>query len=281
MNLSVMLFPFHSRLSDGTFTAAEVIDALSKEGTTAIEPMLSWLDKDPAKWEEFRQTTVDKGLSFSCLDIGANLVGLSPQDREAALDTVERGVEIACKQLDCPVVLVAGSKADPALGDADSRKVYGEALVKAVERVKGSGITMTIEDFGVYPTFTAAGGHCKEVLDVASAGNVKFTFDNGNFLLGGDTPTDAYKLFVDCIAHVHIKDFALRPNDDSPSLTAPNGKKYKGCMIGDGEAEVPETLALIKGDGYDKWVSIEVGGGEPLAEAVHGVRFVRETWEQL
>lgn len=280
MNLSVMLFPFHSRLSDGQLTAAGVIDALSKEGTTAIEPMLSWLDADPAKWEEFRKTTVDKGLSFSCLDIGANLVGQSDADREAALDTVERGVAIACEQLECPVVLVAGSKADPALGDADSRKVYGETLIKAVERVNGANVTMTIEDFGVYPTFTAAGGHCKEVLDVAAPGNVKFTFDNGNFLLGGDTPTQVYELFKDCIAHVHIKDFALRPDDDSPSLTAPNKKKYKGCMIGEGEAEVTGTLELLKADGYDKWVSIEVGGN-PLAEAVHGVRFVREAWEQI
>jgi len=41
---------------------------------------------------------------------------------------------------------------------------------------------------------------------------------------------------------------------------------------------VAAILQLLKADGYDGWLSLEVGG-DPLPEALHGARFVREVWE--
>jgi len=51
-------------------------------------------------------------------------------------------------------------------------------------------------------------------------------------------------------------------------------------MIGDGAGEVAECLKLLKADGYDGWISLEVGGGDPVAEAIHGAKFVTKAWEE-
>ncbi|OGV65730.1 MAG: hypothetical protein A3K19_25905 [Lentisphaerae bacterium RIFOXYB12_FULL_65_16] len=279
MKMSVMLFPFHRLLTEGKLAPADFVRTMKAAGVTAIEPMLSWIDAEPQKWEAFRKTAVDAGMVFSCLDIGVNLVGESEADRNQALDTAVRGVELARGGLGCPIVLLAGSKAASSLTEGESRRKYGRGLAKAVVRTKGSGVTITIEDFGVYPTFAAGAKHCLEVLEVAGRA-VRFTFDNGNFLLADDRPSEVYGLLKSRIAHVHIKDFALRSRDDQKSLTSPGGKQYKGCLVGAGAAEVPETLGLLKKGGYKGWVSIEVGGGDPdpVREAVHAAKFITETW---
>lgn len=280
MNLSVMLFPFHSRLSDGTLSATHVIEEFQAQGVKAIEPMMSWVEAEPEKWSEFDRAARDAGMVYSCYDVGVNFVGESEADRVQAQDTVVRGVDFCREKLNCPIVLLPGTKAASGMSDEDGRQIYGEGLAKAAERTQGSGVTLTIEDFGVYPTFAASAKHCLEVLEASNCPAIKFTFDNGNFLLADDLPTDAYALTKDRTAHVHIKDFALRDPDDKPGLTSPGGTQYKGCLIGDGKAQVTECVALLKADQYDGWVSLEVGGGgDPLDEAIHGAKVVTEAWQ--
>lgn len=281
MRLSVMLFPFHKALTDGTLTPKKFVDDLGAEGVTAIEPMMSWIDAEPAKWSNFHKTVKDAGKVFSCYDIGVNLIGESDADREAALDKVEKGVAFCKEQLQCALVLLAGTKPATGMSNEDGRVLYGQQLAKCVERTKGSGVTITIEDFGVYPPFTAGGQHCLDVFKAAKRPEIKFTFDNGNFLFADDKPTQVYSLFKGLIAHVHIKDFALRAPDDQPRLTSLAGKKYKGCLIGDGDAEVVETVRLLRAAEYDGWLSLEVGGGvDPLTDAVHGAKVVTKAWNQ-
>jgi len=50
------------------------------------------------------------------------------------------------------------------------------------------------------------------------------------------------------------------------------------AVIGAGDAEVAACLALLKKDRYPGWISVEVGGGDPLGEALHGLRFIRDQW---
>lgn len=167
------------------------------------------------------------------------------------------------------------------MSDAEGRKIYGEGLAMAAERVKGSGVTLAIEDFGVYPAFTATAAQCLETLRASDRNDIKFVFDNGNFLLGDDTPTHAYPLVKDRIIHVHIKDLALLDRAEPGSYLTPSGRHCSGCNIGDGAAEVAECLELLKADCFDGWLSLEVGGGgDPLDEAVHGAKVVADGWER-
>ena len=277
MKLSVMLFPFHGQLSDGTRTAAQVIDALGAVGVTAIEPMMGWMEEDPKTWAAFDLAVREAGMVYSCCDLGVNFVGECPPDQDQALDIVERGVEFCREKLKCTIALVAGTRPAAGMSDVEGRKIYAEGLARAAERVEGSGVALAIEDFGVYPTFTATAAHCLETLRAANRDDIKFAFDNGNFLLGDDTPTHAYPLMKDRIIHVHIKDLALRDHAEPRSYLTPSGKRFSGCTIGDGAAEVAECIGLLKADRLGGWLSLEVGGsGDPLDEAVHGAKVVAD-----
>jgi hypothetical protein len=109
--------------------------------------------------------------------------------------------------------------------------------------------------------------------------DVGFTFDNGNFLLGGDVPTAIYQSMQARICHVHIKDMAAVPANEKASFAAPDGTGYRGCYLGMGDAKVDECLALLKQDGYDGWLSAEINSAK-LDEARHALHYIAKTWQQ-
>jgi sugar phosphate isomerase/epimerase len=280
MKLSVMLFPYHSGLVNGEWTGAELVDAFKGAGITGLEPMHSRVQGDPAKWAELDAAARAAGMVYTCYDIGVNLIGESQEDRDQAVQTSLEGIEFARDTLGCPFVLLAGTKPSAGMSQAEGRQVYSQMLARVIDEAGDSGVTVTVEDFGVYPLFTAAGGHCLAVVKGVNREQMRFTFDNGNFLLGGDQPMAVFDALYPYTSHVHIKDFALREPDGKPSLSAPDGTPYKGCMIGDGAAQVRECVTKLKQVGYDGWVSIEVGGGDVVAQAVEGAQVIIEAWEQ-
>jgi sugar phosphate isomerase/epimerase len=270
MKLSVMLFPFHSLLLDHSLSAGDMVRSLKKFGAHGLEPMLPGVTGDAPVWEELIATARDEGMEFTCTDIGANLIGEDDAAREASVDTVKRGVDV-CVEIGCPVALIPGTRHRPGMSPDEGRKIYSEMLARCAEATKGSGVVLTIEDFGVVPDLACSGRDCLTVIKGAGPeANIKMTFDNGNFLLADDVPVEAYALLRDDIVHVHIKDFVI----GGESLKSPTGVPHAGCLIGDGAGQVVECLDLLKQDKYKGWISLEANA----ADAQQGCDFIRQCW---
>jgi len=273
-----MLFPFHAGLSEGTLAVESLLRDFRAAGISGLEPMLYPEGAEPAWWDTLFRVAKDTGMRQACLDIGVDLVGTGEADRRAALDLVARGVEF-CRKIECPIALLAGSCPGPGMSNAEGRKLLAESLARAAERAEGSGVTLTIEDFGVYPAFTCSAAHVAEVLDAAAHPDLRVTFDNGNFLYADEQPVAAYPRLRDRVLHVHIKDFTLASEPVAGALQSLAGRQWVGAPIGRGEAQVSECLSLLRADGYEGWLSLEVGCEPPLEDAVRGAAFLREAWE--
>jgi len=276
MKLSIMLFPFHKQLQDGELQPAELIRRFRDMGITGLEPMMKWVESQPKLWDELRRAADDAGMAYACYDVGVNFVGESESDRRDALDIVARGVEY-CAELKCPVALLPGSKPAPGMSGEEGRKIYAEGLAKAAERVEGSGVTLTIEDYGMIPDFACSTAHVLEVVRATGRPDVKVTFDNGNFLLADERPAECFEPLKELTVHVHIKDLALAP-EGGGRLASRSGRRYIGCEIGEGEGEVEQCLSLVKAAGYDGWISLEVGTSPPVRSAEIGAKCVLAAW---
>ena len=270
MKLSVMLFPFHGIITDGSLQPEALRDAIVGAGIGAIEPMLSNLDATPEPWQKLLDLCQEAGLQVSCLDIGADLVG----NTDAALANVERGLD-ACAAMNCPVALIPGSRPTEGMSNEEGRAIHSQGLAKCAVMAAERNIIATIEDFGVYPAFACRSDHVREVVTGAGP-DVKVTWDNGNFILADEMPMHAYEALLDLTVHVHIKDFALDETGQA-GLKTPSGKAYKGANIGYGDTQVAECVAAFKRDGYDGWLSLEVGG-PPVEQMIAGAEFVRKVW---
>lgn len=275
MKLSIMLFPFHGGIVNGDLTPGGLVEQFSGAGITALEPMLSNLDAEP-KWAELLEAAKQAGMQFSCLDVGVNFIGESAADREAAMETVKRGLNF-CAELNCPVALLPGTRPAPGMSNEDGRKIYAEGLAKAAELARPLGITTCIEDFGVYPAFAC---HSKDVLEVVTLAGpeTKVTWDNGNFILADEMPMDALPPLWDRTCHVHIKDFKLDETGQA-GLKTPSGKAYKGIRMGDGDCQITECVTELKRRNYDGWISLEVGIAPPVDDALVGAAVVRRAWD--
>ncbi len=274
MHLSVMLFPFHGAISKGRCQPEELVKTLHAAGATGLEPMYGWNEKDPENWRRLCLAATELGLSFTCYDIKANLVGDGAASRQQAIDTCKQQIDYAAQVLHCPTVLVYGSNVAPGMSIDDGRHLFAEQLALVAEYAKPAGITVTIEDFDPFPHFVASAQSCRHVLDLAGP-DVCLTFDTGNFLNGGDQPAEIFPLVQDRIRHVHVKDKTRRVPDSLPSNTGVNGVQYKGCLIGDGAAQIGLCVELLQSSGYQKWLSIEIGS-DNVNDAVYGLRFLAD-----
>jgi len=275
LNLSVMLFPFHRAVSEGSLAPAQLAQAIIGAGIGALEPMLSNLDLAPEPWQKVMELCQEAGLQISCLDIGANLIG-SPEELNKAFATVERGLDL-CVQWSCPIALIAGTRPVEGLSNEDGRMIYARGLAKCATMALERGIIPTIEDFGVYPEFACRSDHVKEVVTMAGP-EVKVTWDNGNFILADEEPMHAYQVLRDMTVHAHIKDFALDESGQA-SLKTPSGKAYKGAWIGQGDCQVAECVRAFKRDGYEGWLSLEINSPQ-IEEMQSGADFVKKVWEE-
>jgi sugar phosphate isomerase/epimerase len=276
MNLSVMLFPFHGLITDGSLTPEALADAIVGAGIGAIEPMLSNLDATPGPWDKLLDLCKRAGLKVSCLDIGANLIGNSDEDRAAALDTVRRGLDL-CAEMNCPVALIPGTKPSEGMSNEEGRGHYSSGLALCADMARERNVIASIEDFGVWPAFACRSDHVREVVTGAGP-EVKVVWDNGNFILADEMPMHAYDALLDLTVHVHIKDFALDETGQA-GLKTPTGKAYKGADIGYGDCQVAECVAALKRDGYKGWLSLEVGG-PPVEQMLAGAEFVKKVWAE-
>ncbi len=279
MKLSVMLFPFHAGMKDGEIDVGTCLQRMKDAGVTGIEANLPYADQTPSLWRELLAGASDLGLAHACFDIGVNLIGESAEDRPKAVDSVLRGVEI-CRDIGCQTALVHGTRPSEGMADEEGRRIYSEQLAKAADRAEGSGVTLTIEDYGVYPEFACSSLHVLDVVEGTGREDVKVTFDNGNFMLADEEPMAAYPVLIDRSVHVHLKDWEIIDSEAEAGLVSPRGTRYVGCEIGEGAAQVAEVTQRLKADGYEGWLSLEVSTAPPVEAAITGAEHVIGAWTE-
>lgn len=279
MKLSVMLFPFHGELAEGKYSASDLAKALKAGGATGVEAMTSFGDAYPDKWQDLLDACADEGLEHACLDIPANFVWTSEAERVERLDAIRRSLELAAA-LECPTVLLPGTRPADGMSNEEGRKLYSVGLGEAAAIAAEFGIVATIEDFGVTPLFSCRSDHVLEIVKGTGRDDVQVTWDNGNFILADEDPLHAWEAFAPLAAHVHIKDFVIDPTGQA-GLKSPAGKAFLGCEIGAGAARVDDSLAAVKHSSYDGWVSLEVSIAPPVEAMQQGLAYMIEAWARV
>jgi len=104
------------------------------------------------------------------------------------------------------------------------------------------GIKVVFETHDVW----CGGELMKMVFDKVTSKGAAILWDLVNNQMQGETADGFFNIIGERCAHVHMKDYVTTPD---------GGHKY--CYMGDGEAEVRECLKLLRGIGYDGYISFE------------------------
>ncbi len=274
MKLSIMIWACQSALEEGQYTPDVLLDTLGRSGVTGLEPAWDWCRNSPPSWQALRSAARERGFSFPCLDVHADLGSGDEEKNQATLRNLVQVFAFCRDEINCPVVLLYGSMRTPGMSLSDGRKNYGVMLGRCAELASEYGVTVCIEDFGGNPEFSSTSAQCLEVLTHAESSLVRLNFDNGNFLLGDERPLNGLESFKSRLIHVHIKDFQRRvPDANVKILCSLAGVQYQGCALGEGAAEVVPSIHRLHEMGYHGWLSLELAA-QSLARICQEISYV-------
>ncbi|WP_276256289.1 sugar phosphate isomerase/epimerase family protein [Halomontanus rarus] len=126
---------------------------------------------------------------------------------------------------------------------ADHREEVMRRMTAKAERAEEAGVTLLHENekdiYGDTPE------RCRDMLTTVDSPNFRAIFDPANFLEIGVTPyPDALLQLVEYVEQLHIKDGV-------------KGERGEIVPAGEGDGNIPETLAAFKRRGFDGPASLE------------------------
>jgi len=266
--ISIMTMVFGGHLDQGQMTDTAMLAALEEMGYTAVEVPFSQLEN---RIEDYKTALAQTGLKLDCIDGICNFISREPQQREAAVRTLDAAIEAAV-QLGCPLVLAAGSNLAGDISPDEGRQMVIDGMHVCMTAANELGITLAIEDFGVAPRLQCCAADCLAVLDAVPG--LKFVFDTGNFYFRQEDPLNNLPLFAERICHVHLKDWI---KSDKPDIA-----DVAGAALGTGFIPNADLVEKLVRGGYAGDFSVELGApGDKMEGARRDVATVKGWLERV
>lgn len=146
---------------------------------------------------------------------------------------------------------------------ADALPMLAEGCRRVSEYAKNAGIKTMTENHGF---FSQDADRVEALINSVAFDNFGALVDLGNFMCTDEDPTISVGKMARYAFHVHVKDFLYKsgigydPGEGWFRTRA--GNWLRGTVIGHGEAKIPQSLGILKRQGYDGWLSIEFEGVE-------------------
>ena len=147
---------------------------------------------------------------------------------------------------------------------AEARRVcqdkVAEYFADVVELAKPYGIQPVLENYSSTTCPFATIDDIAYLLEKVPG--IDYVLDAGNYWFNDSDVVEATKLFIDKIAHVHLKDIVK--TTDGPMVV--DGRYANSVAIGSGEIPFEEIFAILTENGYDKTMTVEINGGQFVHE---------------
>lgn len=275
MDFSLMTYTVHGGQPGGLETLEEIADFARELDFTALE--LSARDLAANSPDEIAEICGARGLAISCINGGAPMAA---EDDAAFEAGIAQGRELAdaAAAMGCPVIMLIPGHAESEDDLPRAARRIAEGLPRVVEYAAGRDVTVTIEDFPNPLSPYASIEQVRYLLDTVPG--LKLTYDNGNWLMGGDDPVEALHAFADDIVNAHIKDW--EPDPDGSRKRTPDGMSLRGGLHGEGILDHEAILSGLVEIGYDGYLAFEYEGVEDHLEATRrGMEYIRRTLDKI
>lgn len=270
LDFSLMTYTVHGGQPGGIDSLEGIADFASELGFAALE-LSAGRDLAEHAPAEIADLCRARGLALSCINGAASLSARDSAEFAAGLQKAREMVDAAAA-MGCPVVMLIPGMAESEADLPRAAERIVEGLREVIPYAERAGVTVTIEDFPNPLAPYASIAQVRYLLD--NAPGLRLTFDNGNWLIGGDDPVAAIDEFADEIVNVHIKDWEPDPNEGSK--TTPDGTAIRGGLHGEGILDQPAILRRLVEVGYDGILAYEYEGVEDHQEATRrGMAYLR------
>ncbi|MHA1216960.1 MAG: sugar phosphate isomerase/epimerase family protein, partial [Candidatus Thorarchaeota archaeon] len=226
-----------------------VAQDLGLDGIELYEPFISNLDE--SEMLGFFYQLQYAGLQASSYTIESHLC--NPADREVAVSHVKRAVDKA-RIFRTDIVRVVAGHGSRGLDKEVVLQSISDGLKACLDYAEEKGVMLALEDH--FEVLTDIVDFMK-VLEMVSDDRLKVNLDTANAVNG--TAVDLAKLVAHRVVYTHLSD---RKGDSH------------GVIVGTGDIDFKGVFKILKGAGYDGWLSTEgfVGGTAGLRFTIEHLR---------
>lgn len=275
MRWSLMTYTVNANQPGGLSGLAEIARFARELEFEALE--LSARDLTAHSPEQARDICAEHGLAISCINGPADLAAADDAEFAAGVGAAVELAEAAVA-MDCPVLMLIPGRATSPEDISRAAARIAEGLRAVVARTADLPVTVTIEDFPNPLAPYASIAQVRRLLDAAPG--LELTFDNGNWVVGGDDPALAAREFAGRIANAHVKDW--EPDPDQRRIQLPDGSWVRGGLHGQGLLDHRAILKAMLDGGYDGTLAFEYEGPMDHCEATRrGMEYLRAVLADL
>jgi len=275
MRWSLMTYTVNANQPGGLSGLAEIARFAREVEFAALE--LSARDLTDHSPEQARAICANEGLAISCINGPADLAAADDAGLEAGVEAAMELAEAAVV-MGCPVLMLIPGRATSPEDKPRAAERIAEGLREVIALSADLPLTVTIEDF---PNPLAPYASIQEVRYLIDAApGLGLTFDNGNWVIGGDDPAVAAREFAGRIANTHLKDW--EPDPDQRRIQLPDGSWIRGGLHGQGLLDQRAILEALVASGYDGTLAFEYEGPMDHCEATRqGMAYLRGVLAEL
>lgn len=259
MNLGISMYSYVAAVRAGQLNIESFIHTAADLGAPGVE-LLDFFYSD---WDADRKVAQNAlkqtGLVCGVFSVANNFAKSNPEEREQAIQTINKGVDEAVHFNTNTVRVFAGDiyeGADFTYEQAFTWIVDG--LATASDYAQSKNIRLALENHG------KLAGRGDQINDIIAQVRTKTGHnalganpDTGNFLLVNQPGHEGVAEVAPNAYMMHFKDFIVEPGGHHKGI---DGTEYAGTVIGEGTVDLGASLAALKEVNFSGWVNLEYEG---------------------
>lgn len=289
MKIGLSSYSLLKAINNGEMTILDVLDWVAENGGEHVElvPYGFTVVDNYELAGEIKDKAEALGLELSAYSMPANFIQPTKAAFAEEVERIKKHVDVAnfmgIKILRHDVTLFTLPKEDTSIHyyvKHFDEMVLGSQLI--ADYANQYGMTTTIENHGFN---VQSSDRVQQLIHAVNRDNFKTTLDVGNFLCIDEAPLVGVKKNIDYAATVHFKDFLIRPYYENPGegewFRTVQDNYLRGTIVGHGDINMREIVKVVKGSGYDGYLTIEFEGMEDCRVGSKiGMDNVRRLWEE-
>ena len=264
MKIGLSMWSFEKDAFAGALDVAGFLRYSAGQGYQSVELLDCFWKETPAEIAAAKKLAAELGIAIGCYSIGNDFACPEPEKRAEQVEYVKRGIRVAA-ELGAPVLRVFGGSPKEGVTYAMARPWIVDSFRACAALAAEKSVVMAMENHG---TLSGSGRQVREIIGAVGSPFFGSTADFGNFLLVDEVSIEAVRTVLPYLKHVHCKDFGPAPDGETRVFNSLAGKKFVGCILGEGSADVGAILKLVRESGYKGMISIEYEGLVPAAQGV-------------
>lgn len=252
-----------------TMTVFEWIDMAADLPVDGLEMYSGFLTSyEPGYLAEVRRAMARRNFEMPMFCCSPDFTSPDPEERKRQIETEKRMIDVT-SALGGRFCRVLSGQRRPEVSREQGVEWVANCLRDLIEYAAGKNVVLAIENhykdnYWQHPEFAQKSEIFLEILARVDSPWLGVQFDPSNTILAGEDPIALLEQVKHRVVTMHASDRRLKPGHTLEELRrAEDSIGYAAILqhgvIGTGLNDFPRIFSILRGAGFDGWVSIEDG----------------------